>query len=185
MRDEGPLTGAGRTGVRSLVTRAQALRLIPWFLALHSLEEGLTIAFVLPLIQARLPDSTARLTAASLTPAGFQVGLVLLTALGFAVALFGHVEVRRSRAAYLLLVLQATLLLNVASHAGTALWLRSYVPGLATALLLNLPFSLYLFRRAWLEEWYSRRALGVLPLVALVVHGPLLMGAIGLLRQLA
>ena len=41
------------------------------------------------------------------------------------------------------------MLLNVLAHLLSATMLtRGYAPGLATALLVNLPFSLYLFRRA-------------------------------------
>jgi hypothetical protein len=51
---------------------------------------------------------------------------------------------------------------------------RGYAPGLVTALLLNLPFSLYLLRRAARERWLDRGALWTLAPAALLVHGPML-----------
>lgn len=64
------------------------------------------------------------------------------------------------------------MLVNVVSHVGSAVFLRGYAPGLATALALNLPFSIYLLRRAIAERWVSRRTLAPLVIVAVLVHGP-------------
>jgi hypothetical protein len=64
------------------------------------------------------------------------------------------------------------MLLNVFPHVAAAAALRSYSPGLATALVFNLPFSILLFRRAIRQQWVSRRALAWLPPAALLVHGP-------------
>lgn len=58
--------------------------------------------------------------------------------------------------------------------------LRGYGPGVASALAINLPFSIYMFRRVVREEWASRGALLALTPAAIVVHGPLLFGAIAL-----
>ena len=49
-----------------------------------------------------------------------------------------------------------------------------YAPGLVTALVLNLPFSLYLLRRAIREQWLSRPARWALVPGAILLHGPLL-----------
>jgi hypothetical protein len=56
--------------------------------------------------------------------------------------------------------------------------MRDYAPGVVTALLINLPFSIYLFRRALREAWIDKRDVAVLFLVGLALHGP---GLIGLL----
>jgi hypothetical protein len=45
-----------------------------------------------------------------------------------------------------------------------------YAPGLLTAVLLNLPFSVYLIGRAGKENWVSRRALWALLPSALLAH---------------
>ena len=84
-------------------------------------------------------------------------------------------------AIWMLLLIQATLLLNALWHVSAAVWLsRGYVPGLVTAVGLNLPLSVYLLRRARREAWVSRRGLlGLLP-AAVVLHGSLLLGLVGL-----
>jgi hypothetical protein len=84
-----------------------------------------------------------------------------------------------------LLLIQATLLLNVVWHVVAAIVLfDGYAPGLATALLLNLPFSVYLIRRAAREHWVSRRARWALLPSALAVHGPILSALLVLMERL-
>jgi hypothetical protein len=90
-------------------SRASALRLIPFVILLHNVEEAVTIGSVLPSLEDRLPET---------------------------------------------------------------------VRG------VNLPFSLYVLRRAWRERWYSRRALVALAPVAVVLHGPLLVGLLALILML-
>ena len=69
-------------------------------------------------------------------------------------------------------LVQAVVALNVVSHLAAALVLRSYTPGLASAVTLNLPFSVYVFRRATSEGWFGRRERWALVPAALLVHGP-------------
>ena len=75
------------------------------------------------------------------------------------------------------------MLVNVASHVGSAIFLRGYAPGLATALALNLPFSIYLLRRAWHERWIARRTLVVFLPLAVLLHGPVIFGIVWLVRR--
>jgi hypothetical protein len=51
--------------------------------------------------------------------------------------------------------------------------------------VVNLPFSLYVLRRATWERWTTRQELLVLAPAAFVVHGPLLLGVIALAGSLA
>jgi hypothetical protein len=62
---------------------------------------------------------------------------------------------------------------------------NGYAPGLLTALLINLPFSLYLLRRATRERWVSHRAMWALLPGALLMHGPLLSALLVLTERLA
>ncbi|MEW5931304.1 MAG: HXXEE domain-containing protein, partial [Gemmatimonadota bacterium] len=91
---------------------------------------------------------------------------------------FGDLR-RPGPAAVFLLFVQSVLLVNVASHAASAAFLGGYAPGLATAVAVNLPFSVLLLRRAHRERWVSRRTLVALLPAALLFHGP------GLLALLA
>lgn len=82
---------------------------------------------------------------------------------------------------WFLLVIEATMAINAVSHALLALLLfRGYAPGVVTALVVNIPFAAYCFRRASRENWVSSRALAATIPTALIVHGPLLAGGLWL-----
>ncbi|HEX8242934.1 MAG TPA: hypothetical protein VF541_05550, partial [Longimicrobium sp.] len=59
-------------------------------------------------------------------------------------------------------------------------FLRGYAPGVATALALNLPFSIHLLRRAYRERWIGRRTLVLFLPLAVLLHGPVILGVIWL-----
>jgi hypothetical protein len=116
-----------------------------------------------------------------------QVGiaLALVTLVPLLLAIWAFRQPDSDLPVWLLLLVQATVLLNVLWHVTTAVVVfGGYAPGLLTALLINLPFSIYLLRRAAREGWVSRGALwGLLP-GALVMHGPLLSGLLILTERL-
>src|SRR5215203_5127783 len=125
-------------------------------MALHNAEEALFFPRYLPLVLARLPDSW-RALAGALTLGQVWTALVLVTLLPLAVAGWASMRPESRVPVWLLLLIQATLLLNVLWHTSAAvLVFDGYAPGLVTALLLNLPFSVYLLRRAAREEWVPR-----------------------------
>ncbi len=106
----------------------------------------------------------------------FLVSLVLLTLLAFCCAWFGHIEQERSWGVYLLVGLQMVLLINVFAHITTLAVVGHYTAGSITSLLVNLPFSLYLLRRAMKEEWVSPRGILLMVPAAIIVHTPVLFG---------
>ena len=74
-------------------------------------------------------------------------------------------------------------LTEIASHlVVAAVVMRGYSPGLASAVLINAPISVYLFRRAARERWLPRTAWRALWPAALLVHGPGLVGLLLLTR---
>jgi len=138
-------------------------------MTLHNAEEALFIPRALPVIAGRLPASLA-----GALPAAEQmhVALAVVTVVPWLVWLLG-VRRRETRlGARLLLLLQCLMLVNVGWHAAAAVVLGGYTPGLATALAFNLPFSIYLLRRAAVERWATRRVLAGLLALALFIHGP-------------
>jgi hypothetical protein len=166
----------------------QERRAVLWaiapLLAAHNAEEALTIPRYLPAVRARAPAPLARL-ADAVTTEGVLVALAAATLVPLAVVAWAVARPRSRAALWAVLLVQATVLLNVASHvASAALVLRGYAPGLATAVAVNLPFSAYLFRRAARERWLGRGALLALVPGALVVHGPLLVGLLLLVARL-
>jgi hypothetical protein len=166
------------------MNRRTLLLLIPCVFTLHALEEAATIGRSLPGLRQRFsgPGVAVSVPLPAATP--FRVGLILLAVAAFVIALAARADRPGSRPGYMLLALQATLLLNVGSHVLWAVVFDGYVPGLVTAVLVNLPFSFYVLSRAWREQWYSRRALAWLAPIALVLHGPVLMGIMATLGAL-
>lgn len=163
---------AGTAAAARRLGRRRLLWLVPLLLTLHNVEEAIFLKVVRP--AGMVPDFLAGLLP-TITPAQFLAALAVVTVVPWLFAASGPLE-RRSRAFLLVLGTQMVVLLNVASHAASAVWLRSYVPGLVTALLVNLPFSLYLFRRALQGSWVRARDLAWLFVAALLVHGPGLIG---------
>lgn len=157
----------GRPADRRLLLAAPAL------LTLHNLEELLALPRALPAVHARLPDA-ARAVLPSVTLPMFAAALAVATVLPWVFA--GMALAGRRGGVFLVLLVQATLLVNVASHLVSAALLRGYAPGLATAVLVNLPFGVHLLGRARREGWTGRRAWSLLLPLALVVHGPVLVG---------
>jgi hypothetical protein len=156
------------------------LRAVPWVIALHNGEEALSAGRILPLMQARAPEMFQSFVA-TLRPLHFLFAIAIVTIAAFVIAYGGRPAPDNARG-YAILALQSTMLLNVGSHVAVAIALRGYAPGVATALLINAPFSWYLLRRAWRERWYSHRAMLWLAPLAVVIHGPLFFALFAVIR---
>ncbi|NMO17088.1 HXXEE domain-containing protein [Pyxidicoccus fallax] len=161
------------------MTKSHALWLVPLLLTVHNTEEALWMHRVLPLAPERIP-APMRSLLPTVTLPQFLLVLGLVTVLPYCVARWGDLERERGPATYALLTLQVTMALNVLSHVGTAVTLGGYAPGLVTALLVNVPFSAYLFRRAARARWVRPRDWVGMVAVALVLHGPVLLGLMAL-----
>ena len=150
------------------------LWLVPILLAVHNAEEALFFPRYLPFVLYRLPVAWQALIA-PLTTGQVGAALAVVTAVAFIVAWWADQRPASRLALWLVLLIQATVLLNVVWHLAAAVVLfGGYAPGVVTALLVNLPFSVYLFARARHEHWLSSRALWALVPAAVVLHGPLL-----------
>jgi hypothetical protein len=159
------------------IDRDRALLGVPVLLTLHNAEEMLTFPRALPRIAEHVPASLA-----GFVPSAEQMylALALATVVPWGIYLVARFGTRGGIA--VLLLLQCIVLVNVAWHAAAAVYLRGYAPGLATAIALNLPFSLYLLRRAYREAWIRRRTLLVLLPLAVLLHGPVIFGVMQLAR---
>jgi hypothetical protein len=150
------------------------LWLVPILLAVHNAEEALFFPRYLPFVLYRLPAGWQAVIA-PLTTGQVGAALAVVTAVAFIVAWWSYQRPDSAVALWLVLLIQGTVLLNVVWHLAAAVVLfGGYAPGVVTALLINLPFSVYLLRRAARERWLSRRALWALVPAAIVLHGPLL-----------
>ena len=152
----------------------RVLWLVPVFLAVHNAEEALFFPRYLPLVLARLPTGW-QAVAAPLTTGQVWSALAVVTGVALAIAWWAHRHPDSRTALWLLLLIQSAVLLNAGWHVAAAVVLfGGYAPGLVTALILNLPFSIYLLRRATREHWLSRPAGWALVPGAVLLHGPLL-----------
>ena len=136
------------------------LWLVPFFFTLHNLEEA-------PFMERwskRLPLKIHP----AVSTRQFVAAVTILTLAGFLITYLG-VEYLNNPAGYLLVLgIQAILLFNAfIPHIALTIRFRMYSPGVVTAVLITLPFSFYLFRRAmagniltWTQFWIL---LGIAP----------------------
>ncbi|HEV2881400.1 MAG TPA: HXXEE domain-containing protein [Pyrinomonadaceae bacterium] len=152
------------------------------FLALHNLEEALTMHLYFPRIAGLLrKHALAHLAPAIPTPAQFYAALAGATLFPLILVVVATTGRPSKIKFYLVALVQAQVLLNVfVPHLPAAFVFGGYAPGLLTAVLVNLPFSVYFFRRSLREQRVTRRGLLVMLLVAL----PLLLLSIRLLYAL-
>jgi len=124
------------------------LWLVPIFFALHNLEEAPSMEKWSKRLPLKIhPKFTTR---------QFVIAVTVITLAGFALTYVG-VEYLANRTGYLLVLgMQAILLVNAfIPHLATTIRFRMYSPGVITAVLITLPFSFYLFRRAFEENILS------------------------------
>jgi nucleoside recognition membrane protein YjiH len=122
-------------------------------MALHNAEEAITFPAYLGLVLAHVPDRWQHVSR-TMTPAHLWTALLLLTVVPTFFATWATLRPNAATPVRLLLLLQGALLLNVVWHMGVAISIDGYTPGLITAVVVNLPASVYLLRRAVRERWW-------------------------------
>lgn len=151
----------------------QMIWIAPVVLALHNAEEALTWKRFASEVA---PQFGANQDAMAALGSVVYVALLAVTLLPFVVAWAAWTSEKRG--AYALVVMQAMVLANaVAPHITSFFVYRTYMPGLLTAALVNLPFSVYLLRAAFREGWVSRKGGAIAVGVAVVVY-PVIIAAI-------
>ena len=150
------------------LSRNVVLALIGVTLALHTAEEYLAFPLAMSSLGRQLPGwLPAPALRHSVT--NLHVALVLGTVLPCMVITWAIVS--RSHGFLIAsLFVEAVLLVNAVAHMLTALVARSYVPGLITAVLINLPFGIYVFRRAVRDHWIRDYRAWQLVIAAIAVH---------------
>ncbi len=155
-------------------------RLLAVVIALHNAEEGLTASRYLSLVREYI-ERVPALRAAGVVPPSLPrlyVALAVVTvipALLIAWATTGRDSVAKR---VLVIAVAAALLWNVfLPHLSAMILLQGYAPGGLTAVAVNLPFCLYLFRRTSGERVLTRRqvTLAAFSGVLLLLAAPLLL----------
>lgn len=127
---------------------------VPTFLAIHNMEEG---AFASAFLRSgRAPELFHHLADRRDPAIIFTVALVVLTVVPFVVGVLGDLANPRSRSARFLVLLQTVMFANAFWHVSVALAIRGYAPGVVTATLCEIPFSVYLLGQAWKRKWVRR-----------------------------
>jgi hypothetical protein len=166
--------------VREILSRRTVVWLIPILLTLHNAEEALAFRAYIPRMRALLPEHLASFVG-SPSYSTTLGALAALSALAFLLALVTVARPESPRALWALLVLEATVGVNVIAHLLSAVFVfHGYGPGLATALMFNAPFAIYCFRRVRREQWIGAAALRAIVPAALILHGPILVGGLWL-----
>ncbi len=121
------------------------LWLVPIFFALHNLEEA-------PFMDGwskKIPWKVHP----TVTTRQFAIAVTFLTLAGVLLTYIALDYLPKPTGYFLVLGIQAILLFNAfIPHIGSAIRFRMYSPGVVTAVLITLPFSFYLFRRAFAEN---------------------------------
>ncbi len=144
------------------------LALIGVTLALHLAEEYITFPIYIPSLGRQLPwwlPSPALQHSMTNLRITLIVGTVLpCLVIAWAIMSRSHGFLIAS------LLVEAVLLVNAFAHILTAFLRGGYVPGLITAVLINLPFGIYVFRTAVRQRWIRRYRAWQLIIVAIVLH---------------
>ena len=124
------------------------LWLVPVFLTIHNMEEAPFMENWYKRLPVKLP--------LTVTTRQFVIAVTLITIAGFIITYLG-VEYMSNQTGYLLVLgMQMILLFNAfVPHIATTIRFRMYSPGVITAVLIILPFSFHLFRRAFAENILS------------------------------
>ncbi len=152
---------------RSL-SRNVVLALIGVTLAVHTAEEFFAFPIFMPSLGHQLP-SWMPSPALRHDVSSLRIALIVGTVLPCLVIACAIVT-RMHGFLIASLFVEAILLVNALAHSFTAILRRGYVPGLVTAILINLPFGIYVFRRAVREGWIRRYRAWQLIIIAFVVH---------------
>ena len=163
------------------MSRKTLLWLVPVFLFVHNLEEALVMPAFIERRNSAVPGPLRDIIP-SVNYRQFLISLIIITVIPVLIALLW---LGRKTGRYLLVLFQVVMLINVFAHVMMALFLRGYAPGLLTAILINLPFSIYLLKRVVAERWLSRRAVALMFPLGIIIHGPLLWGLMLLSGQMA
>jgi hypothetical protein len=151
------------------VSRKALLWLVPIFITIHNLEEALLMPAFLQTRNLSVPNFLRSLLP-PITYRQFLISLLVVTAIPYLIAWLANWERENHRGVYLLLGLQVVMLFNVLAHVMMAAAMGGYAPGVITALVINLPFSFYLLRRAAKEKWVSPRGMVLLFPIGLIIH---------------
>lgn len=89
---------------------------------------------------------------------------------------YAHLIVRKKFTLYTLLVIQAMIFMNGLFHIGGTILAERYVPGLVTAVIFIIPFSLFWFRKGIRSDWWKLKHVIVSCIAGMLLLFPVIVG---------
>ncbi|MDP1677508.1 MAG: HXXEE domain-containing protein [Bacteroidota bacterium] len=147
---------------------------IPIILFIHNLEEALTMPQWMlthfPMLRTTIPFFEHL----QFSVTQLYASLFLVTLIPFLVTFFCLRGERTTEKISILLVLQAIIFWNaLVPHISGLFVLEMYNPGTITAVLLNVPFSIYLYRRVKQEELIPKNTIRNCIFIGLAAYLPI------------
>ena len=142
------------------------------FLA-HDLEEMVTREQFLREHRNLLPESIAAF--AQMTTAQFGLCVIVLLLIGSGVAYLALYPSKSQFGPHLYEIVLAIRFTNALMHVGQTAVLREYVPGVVTAALFGIPYSLYAFRRMLQSSWMTGKQVVAVVLVGALIQAPIVL----------
>jgi hypothetical protein len=147
---------------------------IPIILSIHNLEEVLTMPQWMPAHLPILSTTIPFFDHLQFSTTQLYVSLSLVTLIPFVVTFFCLHGERTTKKISILLTLQVIIFWNaLIPHISGLLVLGMYNPGTITAVLLNVPFSIYLYKRMQQEEIVSNTTLRDCIFIGLAAYLPI------------
>ncbi|MGE5672324.1 MAG: HXXEE domain-containing protein [Mycobacterium leprae] len=169
----------------------QVITLFLLVFVVHDAEEILTVQgwvgrneALLAELSARNPAAARMVGAAATTTGQFSVAVVLIFIVLLLAVWLAHRSLRPGPALLPFAGGLMLMFLHVFTHAGSSLLLRTYTPGVITAVILALPYSLYAIRRLLRAELVTWRFLAAGAGLAVLLIFPILLTGFWLGRTL-
>lgn len=146
--------------------------LVPIIILIHNLEEAVLMPAFLDKRNAAFPNFLRGLLP-PINYGQFLLASLIMTGIPFFIAWLANREGENSGVGmFLLLSVQFMMLVNVFVHLGMAILMDGggYAPGVVTAVVINLPFSVYLLWRAINEQWLAVKMIMMVFPLGLLLH---------------
>jgi len=162
--------------------RSTRYLLIGAFFLLHNLEELLTMPVFLPKWQALLAHFFLR-PPTLISAEQFSHAIYIIIILTWLALVMLSRWKNQRKADLFACAIQVAIGLNAILHVGQSLIVRAYVPGLLTAIFINLPWTIRLYRE-WKNTWQPTQKMQIqLLLTALLLHGPVLWAVLQMAKR--
>lgn len=149
------------------------LWLIPVLLAIHNLEEALTMPEWVEANLWKVREAIPLFNYLQFSTPQLYLSLLLVTVVPFILAFVCLLGELSGTKLNIMLTLQAIIFWNaLAPHVSGVIVLQMYNPGTITAVLINFPFSLYLLKYLLRNKILTHKQIRIVSVLGLIVYLP-------------